>query len=124
MNWKFWEKDKSTVSSGEVNVERLHKPRDLPPQIGQHLVAQLKQEPDWVWSLKCALRKRPETKHVFDFRVFNEFKARDMKVSVKNFNSLDDHRELILFEGWLDKSSNQYLVKDNRNEGGEVKAAA
>ena len=128
MNWKFWEKDKSTATSGGVgekaNPQKLSKPKSLPPQIGQHLVAQLKQDPDWVWSLKYVSRSRPDSKYISDFRVFNDFQARDAKVSVKSYASLDDNRGLILFEGWFNKSTNKYLVNDTRIKEAEKKAAA
>ena len=46
MDWKFWKKDKSTKDSNKSTLEKNSKPKDLPDQIGMHLVAKLGKSPD------------------------------------------------------------------------------
>ena len=53
MNWKFWEK------KGEgTQVKKLPRPKELPSSVGRFLMVNLKQDPDWVWSLRCVVRQR------------------------------------------------------------------
>ena len=103
MGWKFWEKQQN--GNSEAKGAKLPKPRDLPQQIGMYLVVNEKQEPDVVWSLKCVLRPRQERKDYFDFRVYNPFHANDVRVNVVDYNSLENHPELILFKGKYDKNA-------------------
>ncbi len=105
MNWKFWEK--STDAQGAA---KLPKPKDLPSGVGKFLVVNLRHDPDWVWALKSVSRpKEGARKGVFEVRVFSETDARNKGVSVKNFNTLTEHPELILFDGFYDK--NTWAVK-------------
>ena len=78
-------------------------PKEMPQIVGQHLVVDLQEDPDWVWELKCVLRPRIESKHAFDFRIFDPAEAASKGVNVKDYHSLDEHPEMILFEGWFDK---------------------
>jgi hypothetical protein len=105
MNWKFWEsKNQSGPAAASVGT-KLAKPKDLPAQIGRHLVVNAKLDPNYVWKLKCALRPRPERDHYFDFRIFDPAKARTAACQVDNYDSLNDHPDLILFKGRYDKNT-------------------
>jgi hypothetical protein len=44
-------------------------------------------------------------------RVFDELLTTVNKVYVKNFNSLDDYPDMILFEGWLNKDDGVALLE-------------
>ena len=85
MNWKFWEKG-PTGKKNENQEEKLPKPKELPSQIGQHLVVNLKKDPNWVWSLRCALRNKQGFKNIFEFRVFDKLKTANAGVSIKDYN--------------------------------------
>ena len=107
MSWKFWKKD-----SNKKN-EKLAGPRDIPAVVGRHLVIHMHKDPDWVWGLKCVVRQQKFGKpQVFNVRVFDEKEANSKKVKVKNFRSLDDHSDLILFEGWFDKSAQRAQIEE------------
>jgi len=75
---------------------------------------QLKQNPDWVWTLKTVVRPRPDGKDRFDFRVFDQAQVAAKKVTVKDYNSLDEHPNLILYEGWFDKKSMRVEIEDKK----------
>jgi len=111
MSWSFWKKKSATVELSEVREEKLSKPKDIPEPVGRYLVVDLGKNPDWVWKLKSVVRRQTE-KHRYDVRVFDEFQARAKKVSVRDYTTLDDHPELILFEGWYDKKSNMAHVQE------------
>ena len=111
MNWKFWEKQTTGRKNGNQE-EKLPRPKQLPSQIGQHLVIKLKKDPNWVWSLKCALRNKQGFKNVFEFRIFDNLKAAEARVSMKNYNSFQEHPEFILYEGWFDKNTGHIALHD------------
>ena len=102
MNWKFWEK------KGEgTQVKKLPRPKELPSSVGRFLVVNLKQDPDWVWSLRCVVRQREGKKTEVDIRVFDLNDADAKGVTVRDYDSLEGRPEAILFEGWYDKATHQ-----------------
>jgi hypothetical protein len=105
MNWKFWQKEKHSENSSGTGEVKLAKPKDLPDRVGMHLVTQLKEDPDWVWNLKCALRPKAGEKHAFEVRIFDPADAARQGVAIKNFNSLDDHADMIIFFGWFNNDT-------------------
>jgi hypothetical protein len=104
MSWKFWQK-KSEEGPSESKVVKLPGPKRIPEPVGRYLVVKLGKDPDWVWHLDSVSRQRLEDKHAFDIRVFDSNQTESKRVIVKDYNSLDAHPELILFEGWYDKKS-------------------
>lgn len=99
MFWKFWEHEKT--EAGEV---RLPGPKRIPDAVGRHMVVKEKKDSNWVWNLKGVLRPT-EKKNAFYCRVFDEAKAAQAGVKVKDWNSLDEHLDLILWEGYFDKGT-------------------
>ena len=100
MNWKFWERGKT--KDGEV---RLPRPKTVPQEVGSYMVVTEKESPDWVWRLKAVVLPT-EKKKAFYCRVFAEANAAKAGVKVKDWNSLDDHPDLILWEGYFDRATN------------------
>ena len=115
MSWSFWKKKSATVEPSEAREEKLSKPKDIPEPVGRYLVVDLGKDPDWVWKLKSVVHRQAE-KHRYDVRVFDELQARAKRVSVRNYTTLDEHPELILFEGWYDMKSNTAYVEEKRVE--------
>ena len=118
MNWKFWEKPSSVPEANKA--PKLPRPKDVPPVVGQYMVVNLGLDPDWVWRLKGVIRPQTNSKSAFDIRIFDEAKAIARKVSVRDFNTLNDHPLLIVFEGWFDKSLGR---RQTRKENGPQRAA-
>ncbi len=111
MNLKFWQKDAST-HKGASSGEKLSKPVELPGPVGRDIVVLLKKDPDWAWKLKCVERLRAGEAHLFDVRIYSPSLASDMQVQVKNFHSLDDHPELILFQGWYNNKTMKAQIEE------------
>lgn len=106
MSWKFWEKKADAEASTGTKAAKLPRPKELPFPVGKHLVVALGHDPDWVWGLKAVVRPREGGgKDAFDVRVFSDNDAVMKKVTVKNYHSLDDQGDLILFDGWFDKKT-------------------
>lgn len=102
MGWKFWQKNKSAAPESK----RLHGPKELPPEVGRYMVTRMKLDADWVWDFRSLVRpKDGETAGTFEIRLFKDYKVREAGISVENYNSLDNHPELIAFEGWYVKGT-------------------
>ena len=114
MDWKFWKKNTSVI-------EKLSKPKDIPEQIGMHLVAKMGKSPDWVWSLKAVVRIKTEKNDVLEFRIFDPKKS--AKIVIKDFYSLDNHPELILFEGSINKKLRKLNIEERQTPVIDSKAA-
>jgi hypothetical protein len=104
VNWKFWLK-KTENETAEEKTVKLPGPMRIPEPVGRYLVVKLGKDPDWVWNLECVVRPHGEAKNAFDFRVFDLKRAEANNVVVKNYDTLDAHPNLILYEGWYDKKS-------------------
>jgi hypothetical protein len=95
--------------SSEGKEERLSGPKTLPAVVGQCIVVKLGGDPDRVWSLKAVLKPNVKSKNAFDVRVFDDSPLLSSKV--KDYNSLNEHPELILYEGWFDKKTLEAEIK-------------
>ena len=108
----FWKTKPATEEPSKIRGERLPKPQDMSQLLVNCLMKKMKQKPEWLWTLKFVARPRSDGKNRFDFRVFDEKQLPRAKVIVNDYNSLNDHPELILYEGWFDKSSGQVQIED------------
>ena len=102
-------KKNKPVAGGAEEMD-LPKPKEILQALGQHLVVNQQQNPDWVWRLKSVTRS-PKGATVVDFRVYDPESALSRKLKVDNFNSLDTHPDLVLFQGVLDKRTHQVQVQ-------------
>ncbi len=102
MGWKFWQKNKTAATE----AKKLPGPKELPPELGRYMVISMKLDPDWVWDLRSvACPKEGEAAGTYQIRLFKDYKVREAGLSVENYNSLDNHPELIAFEGWYVKGT-------------------
>jgi hypothetical protein len=104
MNWKFWKKETQDVPVA-ANPSKLAKPKELPEPVGRKMVTALKLDPDLVWSFRYVSRPMQDRKNASEFRIFNPDTAHQKGISVKDFTSLDDRPDLILYSGLYDKSA-------------------
>jgi len=74
------------------------------------LVVEGGENPDWVWRLKCLERQKDGREGCYEVRVFDENTAGERKISVRDYTSLDEVPELILFEGWYNKKTSEAEV--------------
>jgi hypothetical protein len=100
MSWKFWEHEKT-----KTGAEKLLGPKEIPQTVGSYLAVKENKDPKWVWKLKGVVRPI-EKKSAFYCRLFDEAKAAQAGVNVKDWNSLDEHLDLIIWEGYFDKETN------------------
>ena len=67
----------------------------------------LQWDPDYVWRLKSVAMPVDGETGRQQIRIFDPDKAAVARVAVKDFPSLDPHPDLIVLEGWFDKSSQE-----------------
>ena len=105
MGWKFWQKSKPEAAPSGGKTPKLVKPRELPQDVGRHLVAAKGLDPDWVWNLKCVVKPKENHKSAFDIRIFSSETVSQHGVAVRDYASLDTHMDLVIFTGWYDKET-------------------
>ena len=110
MNWRFWQKNRLGESTNGVRP-KLSRPKDLPDEVGRHLVVDLGLDPDWVWRLKAAVRPREGERHTRDIKIFDPVRADAAGVTIKHYDSLDDHPELVLFDGSYNSESRMCWIE-------------
>ena len=107
MNWKFWKKE-SVADTGKAG--KLSKPKDPPQAVGRKLVVELKIDPDEAWELRYVKRPSEANPGILDFRLYDPAQASQAGLFVKDWHSLDDHTDLILYEGHHDRSCTDVSV--------------
>ncbi|MFH1382628.1 MAG: hypothetical protein ABIH70_07015 [Chloroflexota bacterium] len=95
----FWKHNET-----KGNGTKLPGPKEIPDPPARYMIIEMKKDPDWVWKLKGVVHPTPK-KEVFYCRVFDEKQAAKAGVIVKDWTSLDDHPELVLWEGYFDKDT-------------------
>ena len=107
----FWKK-KPVDEEGKK--EKLSGPKEIPGLVRNYLVAETKMGPDLVKLLKAVVRKSATGETAFNIRVFDESEALAKKVQVKDYTSLDECPDLIIYEGWLDEGSKQVKLEEKK----------
>ena len=97
----FWKKSKNELPG----------PESVPNSVGREIVVALGGVPDEIWYLKAVRRPKEGEKDTFDVRVYSAAQAASKKVVVKDYNSLSEHPELILYGGWFNKTGAAKMEK-------------
>jgi hypothetical protein len=103
----FWGK-KSAKEEG-----KLSEPKEIPGPVQTYLVAERKMDPDLVKLLK-AVQRKSATGATFNIRVFDNSEAIAKKVQVKDYTSLDECPDLIIYEGWFDEGAKQVKLEEKK----------
>jgi hypothetical protein len=70
-------------------------------------------DPDLVKLLK-AVERQSATGATFNIRVFDNSEAIAKKVQVKDYTSLDECPDLIIYEGWFDEGAKQVKLEEKK----------
>ncbi len=98
----FWKKDKNALPG----------PKTLPNPVYQDIVTKFRGDPDEAWNdFKVVVRPKEGEKDTFEVRVFNGVHASSRHVFIRDYNSLDDYPDLILYEGWFNKRGQVEIQK-------------
>jgi len=87
-------------------------PKDIPGQVYLHLLTILKVPPENLAGLRCVQQAGFwEDKPVTFIRIYDP-RASEEAWRIKDFASLDQHPELILYEGYWETGSDRVYLKD------------
>lgn len=103
----FWGK-KSEKEEGKQSG-----PKEIRGPVQNYLVAERKMDPTLVKLLKAVEHKGTAGAR-FDIRIFDDSEALAKKVQVKDYTSLDEHPDLILYEGWFDEGTKQVNLEEKK----------
>jgi len=103
----FWGK-KPTKDEG-----KLSGPKEIREPVRNYLVAERKMDPDLVKLLK-AVERKSTTGAGFNIRIFDDSEAIVKKVQIKDYTSLDECPDLIIYEGWFDEGTKQVKVEEKK----------
>lgn len=101
-------------------VEKLPGPRQIPGVVEKYLIAEYKMDADIVRILKSVIRRRPQAERAFDCRIFDQPEAEANEVEINDYNTLDQHPDLILYEGWFNEDSKQVEMAEKRKVSFDV----
>lgn len=91
----------------------ISKPTSVPSLVGKRIVEEMQKMPHtsdhWV-KLKGVMRQHGNQPDAFDIRVYDEWEADQKKLKVENWVTLDQHPDLIQYEGWFDKKSKKVEI--------------
>jgi len=104
----FWDKKSSKEE------DKLRGPGGIPELVQKHLVAERKMDPDLVKLLKALVRKSATGETEFNIRVFDESEALAKKVQVKDYTTLDEYPDLIIYDGQFDRGSKQVNLEEKK----------
>lgn len=94
--------------------EKLPGPKEIPGLVQNHLIAEKKMGPDLAKILKAVVYRSPRGERAFNVRIFDESEAGAKKIQVKDYTSLDEHPDLIIYEGWFDEAAKQVELEEKK----------
>ena len=98
---------------------KLSGPKEIPGLVQTYLVAEKKMDPDLVKLLKAVMRKGANGP-TFNIRVFDNSEAVAKKVQVKDYTSLDESPDLVIYEGWFDEGAKQTQLEEKKKVNWET----
>jgi hypothetical protein len=107
----FWGKKSAKE---EEKKEKLSGPRVLPGLVQNYLIAERKMAPDLVVLLKAVVHKSTNSEATVNIRVFDNSEAIAKKVQVKDYISLNECPDLIIYEGWFDEGAKQVKLEEKK----------
>ena len=108
----FWKKEPAVEEPSKLKVEKMPEPKQIPGLVEKHIIAEYKMDPDLTRILKAVVRASSTEEGVFNIRVFDESETLAKKIQVKDYTSLDNHPDLIIYEGWFDEKSKRVELEE------------
>jgi len=110
----FWKKEPAVEEPSKLKVEKMPEPKQIPGLVEKHIIAEYKMDPDLTRILKAVVRASSTEEGVFNIRVFDESETLAKKIQVKDYTSLDNHPDLIIYEGWFDEKSKRVELEEKK----------
>ncbi len=97
-----------------TKAEKLPGPKFINDILSDYLIKQMAKETNWVRGLSMVVRPRSGEDKGLDVRIFAQYEAASSSAKIKDYTTLDQHPQLILFEGWFDKESKKAELEEKR----------
>ena len=97
--------------------EKLRGRQEIPELVQKHLVGERKMDAGLVKLLKAVMHNSPTGETAFSIRVFDDSEALAKKVQVKDYTSLNESPDLIIYEGWFDEGAKQVKLEEKKKVG-------
>jgi hypothetical protein len=109
----FWKKKSSDQGTKAVEVEKEARPRDVPGLVQKYLISEKKVDPEFAPLFKAVIRHNGTTGQYI--RIYDESDAAARKIQIKNYASLDEKPEMIIWEGLYDEGTKKVeLIEKNK----------
>ena len=105
----FWRKE-----PGQKEEKKLSGPKDIPGLVQNYLVAERKMDAGLVKLLKAVVDKSATGEKAYNIRIFDESEALAKKAQVKDYTSLDERPDLIIYEGLLDEGAKHVKLEEKK----------
>lgn len=102
------------VKPPAVKVDKLTGPKQIPGLVEKHITAEYKMDADLVRLLKAVVRGSSTEEGVFNIRVFDKSEALAKKIEVRDYTTIDEHPDLIIYEGWFDERSKRVALEEKK----------
>lgn len=100
--------------AGKTKVEKLPGMRPIPGLVGKYLTAEYKMDADLIQLLKAVVLRVPQTEKTFKCRIFDQSEAEAKEIQIKDYTSLDNYPDLILYEGQFDEETKRVEMAEKR----------
>jgi hypothetical protein len=90
---------------------KLSRPTAIPGLVQKYLTAERKMDPDLARLLMAVVRPGANGR---DIRIFDESETEAKKVQVKDYSSLNEHADLIIYEGRFDDDSKKVELEEKK----------
>ena len=107
----FWKKK---PVNEEEKKEKLSGPKEIPSIVQNYLIAERTMAPDLVKLLKAVVCKGAAGEMKLNIRVFDQSEALAKQVQVKDYTSLGENSDLIIYEGWFDEGAKQVKLEEKK----------
>jgi hypothetical protein len=108
----FW--GKKSVKE-EAKGERLPGPQAIPGLVQKHLADERKMDPALMEFLEAVVLKSATQETGANIRLFDPSEALAKKVEVKDYTSLDERPDLVIYEGWFNEGSKQVKLEEKNS---------
>lgn len=101
-------------------VQKLSPPRLIPALVEKYLVSEYKMDVSLVRLLKIVVRKRSQAERAFDCRIFDQSEAEAQELKINDYNTLDQHPDLILYEGHYEEDTKHVELTEKKKISSDV----
>jgi hypothetical protein len=100
-----------------AKVEKLQGPKETPTLVQNYLINTTKLNPTLARIFKSVVRKNDDGQKSYDIRIYDEGDATARKIRVKDYTSLDENPNLIIYEGKYDETTKKVELTEKKKPG-------